>query len=833
MEPFDLRLWPLYAAAGGDLSQPAVIDQVCIDSRRIASPQSLFVALQGQLDGHDFLSNATQQGARFAIVAKQRAMTNPDPKRLTLLHVDSPLAAFQSLAKSYRLWLGSNVRVIAIAGSTGKTMLKDLLQPMIEQTWNTVASPESFNSQIGVALSLMTIKRQHQVALIEAAISKNGEMQILADMIAPDATVVTHIGKKHLSTLGSLDNTAAEFAKLLQFPSQQLWKLIPDSPYLSPFVSNSFDNFYLWNRSCAQLPHAQLLTVEHSLIMPYRLNFPTGQYFTDKITSGFSYCLDLINMAVKAAWLLDVPFDNICNVLRNYTPEPSRTEIWKSPLGSTFINDTYCGDPQSLARSLNFFDYTSEGRKIFVFDGMRGNNHSSSAYKRIGQALHNAAVDLLVTTEPLPDTVLQECQSNTEVVTCAHYQEALSYLAEEIRPNDTVLIKGAKKHSLHSLMEAFNDSITHNQCFINLEAIKSNIDQLRNKLSRSTHLMVIVKALAYGTDDVRIAKFLATCGIDILGVSYVDEGIALKRAGIQQAIFVINAALYEAAKVVKWQLDVGVSDADMIEALAQEAHKQNKSINVHLHVDTGMCRLGCRPENALTLARKIVSSTGLKLTGIMTHFACSEQPHQDSFTLQQTKLFDAAIAELAAAGIHPHWRHAANSAAALRFDFPQYNMARIGLATYGFGSYHPRAQECLQLQPALALMSRIVAINLCQAGETVSYGRSYTVERDQARIAVLPIGYFDGLHRAYRKAEVLIRGHKAPIVGNICMDFTMVDITDIPSATIGDPVLIFGEDEHGCYVAPEEFAHQGASIVHELMTCLGPRIQRIFIHEEK
>lgn len=831
MDPFDLRHWPLFSAAGGDLSKPAIIDQVCIDSRRIASPQTLFVALQGNLDGHDFLAHAAQQGARFAIVAKQRSIVSPDPN-LTLLHVDSPLAAFQSLAKSYRLQLGPNVCVIAIAGSTGKTMLKDLLQLMAENTWSTVASPESFNSQIGVALSLMTIKSQHQIALIEAAISQNGEMQTLAEMIVPDATIVTHIGKKHLTTLGSIHNAAAEIAKILHYPSRQLWNLVPDNPYLSPFVNPHSIDTHLWNRKSAALPHAYFLTNENSLAMPYRLDFPDGQQYIGKITSGFSYCLDLFNMAVKAAWLLKIPCDTICNILHSYFLEPTRTEIWKSALGSTFINDTYCADPQSLVRSLNFFDYATSGRRIFVFDSMRGDNHSPAAYKRIGQALHKSAVDLLVTTTSLPYETLLDCAPDTAIVTCADYHEAISYLAKEIKSDDTVLIKGANKHALNTLMEAFNDSIAHNQCFINLEAIKSNIDQLRRKLSRNTHLMVMVKALAYGTDDVRMAKFLATCGIDVFGVSYVDEGIALKRAGVQQAIFVINAALYEAAKVVKWHLDVGVSDADLIEALAREAHKQSKKINVHLHVDTGMCRLGCRPENALKLARQIVNTPELHLTGIMTHFACSDQPHQDSFTLQQARIFDSAIAELASAGIHPRWRHAANSGAALRFHFPQYNMARIGLAAYGFGSPH-QAQESLQLQPALALMSRIVAINYCQAGETISYGRCYTVERDNTRIAVLPIGYFDGLHRAYSKAEVLIRGRKAPIVGNICMDFTMVDITDIPSAAIGDPVLIFGEDEHGCYVAPEEFAHQGASIVHELMTCLGPRIQRIFIHEEK
>jgi alanine racemase/UDP-N-acetylmuramoyl-tripeptide--D-alanyl-D-alanine ligase len=345
-------------------------------------------------------------------------------------------------------------------------------------------------------------------------------------------------------------------------------------------------------------------------------------------------------------------------------------------------------------------------------------------------------------------------------------------------------------------------------------------------------MMVMVKALAYGTDQVRMSKFLETCQIDILGVSFVDEGVALKCAGVSQSIFVLQAATYEAYKVVKWGLEIGVSDRELIQAVGEEARKQGKKIKVHLHIDTGMGRLGCRLEEALPLAKAVQSQPGLELEGIMTHFACADDPAQDSFTLQQAESFRQIIEQLEKEGIALRWRHAANSSAAVRFHFPHCNMVRIGLAAYGL--YSSKAvQSAVELRLALALTSRIVGINSCKRGETVSYGRSYCVERSMQRIAVLPIGYFDGLHGSYSgKGAVVIHGQKAPMIGKICMDFMMVDITDIPAAAVGDPVLVFGEDEHGSYLSPEELAAQGDSIIHELITCLGPRIERIFIHEE-
>ncbi|NGX42039.1 MAG: Alanine racemase [Chlamydiae bacterium] len=836
MDSYDLRDWSGFVKAGGSPRTPVVIDQITIDSRRIYTHNALFVALPGtRHDGHNFIADAAKAGAKYALV--QKGINIPfDTNGIVLLRVENPLTAFQAITKSYRQKLPC--KVIGIAGSYGKTMVKDLLHAMLSTSKHVAASPESFNSQIGVPLSLLQVDKDHEIAIIEAGISKVNEMDALADLIVPDFSIITHIGRKHITTLGTVDTAAAEMIKLSKSTNEKGWALIPSDDLLQQHLLEIKATKFFWNEKEETLPHARTLSTERTSEVPFRIDFPDGNHYESRITRGHYFYLDLINLAIKAAWLLGISSQDICSTLTNYTPEPMRTEIWQSPGGATFINDTYCSDPQSVDVALRYFDQCHPNeRKIFLFGGMRGDGqYLEKDYNRIGKAIQKAQPELLMLIGKQPyGSLVDEVTSHspkTSISQFSSYAEAIHQLKATIRPNDFVLIKGERKEPLDHLTEAFFGSICTNQCFINLAAIASNLATIRNKLSKSTRVMVMVKAMAYGTHDVRIAKFLDTQGVGILGVSYVDEGIALRNSGVKQSIFTLNAATYEASKVVEWKFEVGVSEREVIQAIALEAAKQNTTIKVHLHVDTGMNRLGCRPEEALTLAKYILTFPSLKLEGIMTHFACADDPADDNFTFQQSERFDSVINELKENGIEIPWHHAANSSGVMRFHFPQYNMARVGLAIYGLKpSKNP--SETLDLRLAISLNSRIVGINVCKKGDTVSYGRNYTVQKDTQRLAVIPIGYFDGLHRNYSsKGCVIIQGIKAPMVGTICMDYMMVDITEIPKASIGDPVLIFGEDEYGNYLSPEELAEKGNSIVYELVTCLGPRIQRIFIHEE-
>lgn len=673
MDPFDLRLWKGFASAGGDMDAPALTDQITIDSQRIASKHALFVPLKGMTeDGHSFIPQASKVGARYALV-RYGWSTHEDLKNLKLLYVEDPLRAFQEIAGTYRRQ--KKCQVVAIAGSYGKTMVKDLLENMLLSTHTVVASPESFNSQIGVPLSLLTITDNHTVALIEVGISHKEEMDILSEMICADFSIITHIGKKHIVTLRDLDTIAHEMLKIVKLPPEKHWAIIPKDPHILKQLKEPRPHHHFWNDYNPELPHSIFTSQEHGSRMPYRVDFPDGNTHFGLITSGFNYFVDLMNITVKAAWLLGGNSSCISETLKNYTPEPMRTEIWKSADGATFINDTYCSDPQSVDAALRrMLSESQNHRKVFVFGGMRGKNIREIEYRRIGKAIHRARIDLLVVYGPHPfDPLIDEVTKlspDTEIIKCSSYKEALTLLQGRIKKNDLVLVKGEHKQSLDSIAEAFNDSICSNQCIINLAAIAENLTRLRNKLPKKTRVMVMVKALAYGTDEVRMAKFLESANVDILGVSYVDEGVALRRASAKQSIFVINAAIYEAAKVVKWGLEIGVSEPSLIEAVANEASRQNKVIKVHLHVDTGMGRFGCRPEVAISLAKLVQDCPHLELEGVMTHFACADNPAQDEFTLLQAKRFDAVIEELKVHGIHPKWCHAANSSACVRFDFP-------------------------------------------------------------------------------------------------------------------------------------------------------------------
>lgn len=806
-----------------------IIDDIAIDSRNIKGKHSLFVALQ---EGHRFVKHAATKGAKYALVKEDYPDENFDSLRL--IRVANPLTTFQDIVSQYRKTMPT--LFVAITGSYGKTMVKDLLLNILNKKFCVTASPDSFNSQIGVPLSVLMVEKQHQIAIIEAAVSKPGEMSTLEKIIAPHFGVLTHIGKKHLSTMGDIQKSVQEFCKLFSNIKNPSWILLPTDPYLRAISSNFSADVSYWPDKSNLLPHASY--EGESIDSKYVIHFPDGSSYSNTIHNGHHYFVDLLNITIKAAWNLGATSKEIIDTFASYIPEPMYKEIWQSPFGTTFVNDSPCSDPLSVESSLrDLHNIAGHGRKVLVFGGLRGSSKGTSQdYKRVGQALSNWPVDrlFLVGDHPYQPLIheIQKSLPSTHVGLCDNHDAALEALRTDAQHDDVILFKGTQRLPFKSLANFFADTSCANICYVNLAAIEWNIKAIRKHLPPQTRLMVMVKAQAYGSDSVRIARFLKQCGIDILGVSYVDEGVGLRRSGITQDIFVINAPPHDAYKIVKWNLQVGVGSHAQIDALKEAAKNSSQKIKVHLHLDTGMSRLGCHEEIALDLAKSIHNSQELELEGIMTHFSCAEDPAHDAFTLEQAAKLDRIIGSIESLGIPLKWKHAANSSAAIRFNFNNYNMVRIGLAAWGLhSSQHVQSQ--LDLRLALSLVSHIEGINICRIGDSVSYGRTYKVERDQQIVGVLPIGYFDGLHRNYSgKGFVKIRGRLAPMIGAICMDYLMVDLTDIPNARIGDPVLIFGQDQFGHFLQPESLAQAGNSIAHELITCLGPRIPRVYIYDE-
>lgn len=797
MELFNLTLWPPFLKQYPNATDS--IDHIVIDSRRVHSSRSLFIALPGnRTDGHHYLDAAAASGCRLCVI--EDTWQGPVPASMLAIRVPSPLRALQEIAAIYRS--SYPAKVIAITGSYGKTMLKDLLQDLISEEFSCVASPESFNSQIGVALSLLMIRPEHKFAIIEAGISLPGEMTHLTQMLKPDHAILTGLGKRQHLTLGGKEQTLSEM-KIL-FDACSGWNAGPKEVAI-PFTNR-------WN-SAASPQHQDGF-----------LCLPSGR----KIAlpdCDHAYYKNLVQMAASAALLCGVSEPVLEKILCRYIPQRMRTEIWQPAAGPKFINDRYCGDPLSIDQGLWQLKRHSQetGKKFFLFSGVRG-QPTQQDYNRIASSIQSFGIHSLhcVGAQPL----------NLPMQQHPDMKSALKAILKEANSQDSVLIKGSEKIPLSTIAEVAHGSLLTSQCTINLAAIKHNIELLRRNLPPQTRMMPIVKAAAYGTQERMLARFLEECGIDILGVAHVDEGISLKRSGARQSIFCLHAAPYEAEKVVDWGLEVGVSSLDCIKTLIEAAELKNAVVKVHLHVDTGMARFGCRPEDALPLARAIHAHPNLHLEGIMTHFVAADDPSHDTFTIEQAGKLTQAIHAIEADGIPIPWRHAANSSATQRLDFPHFNMVRIGLAMYGLVRT-AETRLSSQLRLALSLTTKLAGINLTHKDETVGYGRRWKSESD-SRIGVIPLGYYDGLHRQYsNKAQVMIRGKKVPLVGSICMDYCMCDLSNVPEAEIGDTVLIFGEDDAGHYLAPSELANSGGTIVHELITCLGPRVHRIFIDEEK
>jgi alanine racemase/UDP-N-acetylmuramoyl-tripeptide--D-alanyl-D-alanine ligase len=833
MDTFDIRQWKLAARNGNN---PLYIDDVSIDSRAIHTRHALFFALRGRRgDGHCFVADALRAGACFAIVEKEwQASAEIDEEQL--IRVNSPLLALQDLARCYRASLPA-LQVVAVAGSCGKTMLKDLMGHLFKDS-NAYTSPESFNSQLGVALSILNMPKNTSLAFIEMAATQHKEMERLVHIAQPEIALVTNFYRKRLGTAEIKQTTATEVMSLLKALPPSGFAIIEKDCSLD--LSQISCPIFFWNAESPDLPIVRTIGIASPERLKVGGQFPDGSEAVFTIKGNHSYCIELLSLALKAAWKLQLPNAALIKALQTYQPETMRTEIWKNKSGTSFVNGTYCHTPLSFDASLDDLTaYTrstaasKEGKSILIFGGLRNDKDPLSSSKRLIESIKNHTInEVYAWPQTVGDSLHNYSKGTIPVHSFNTLEEAITAAKSTISPSDVLIFKGPHKIPFDWLIEQIEESPPNTVACINLAAIRSNIELIRAQLKGNARIMVMVKALAYGTDDIRISHFLHTCGIDILGVSYVDEGVAMRKMGVRQSIFTINASENEMKKAAGWNIEVGVSSHPQIIAAIEAAKERNTILKIHLHVDTGMKRFGCSPVEALPLARAIDRSPYLKLEGIFTHFSVADDPSQDTFTIEQAHSLTTTIASLESQGISPTYRHACNSAAAIRFSFDQFNMVRIGLAAYGFHTSEATL-SLLELRPALSLISRIVGFNDGAMGDTVSYGRTHVIKHLKARLAVLPIGYYDGIHRAYsEKGTVLIRGKPAPMVGRICMDYMMVDVTTIPEASVGDHALLFGEDECGAYLPPEKLAASGGSIVHELMTCLGPRVQRLFIYDE-
>lgn len=831
MDPFCLSHWiARYAGDQGliDPINPIWIDQVVVDSRSVSlkslnSPEGpsrscLFVALKGQsTDGHAFLRDAAERGARYAIVQKGfQPPSSPLPATLTLIYVEEPLRALQQIACAYRQ--EKAVKLVAVTGSRGKTLMKDLLvhllTPLSPSSHGIYGSPESFNSQVGVALSLLRMRQMHSIAVIEAGISEPGEMTHLAQMLHPDMALLLNLSPEPGSSLNSLDLLAREKMELLMRVPKKGSVFLPCLPCLQPYYTSLNAQIYSWMDPSIPISVMPTAKPHH-----YQVSLPgIDQPFQMALPA--SYWAQLLSQALCVAFQLGVPSNQLVDQLRTFTPESMETHIWRTTQGVTLINSPYCADPQSIASTMLHLKQAPPAAKRFFFlHGVRAPYDMQATLAYLEHAVEKKQVDKVLLCGL--EATEKEGSVPAGMVRVQDVQEGLNYLARHAQHGDHIACKGSYQLSLETITQAFQDRTPYNVCRIDLSRIAHNIALMLNQLGPSAQLMVMVKALAYGTEAVRMAHFLSECGIRFLGVSFVDEGVALKQAGVTQVVFSLYVAPQEVEKAVRFGLHAAVDSIEMIRALQAEAALQEKKVSVHLHVDTGMRRLGCCPKKALLLAKEIACSPHLVFEGLFSHFVAADMPEEDAFTEEQFRTLQMIYQTLIEDGITPTFMHMGCSASLARLPHLVGNMVRIGLGLYGLDGGGGL--------PALSLHSQIIGLHDCLQGESVGYGRRYRATKDE-KIAVVPLGYFDGIPRNWSgKVSLQVRGVRVPIVGPVCMDYLMLDVTAVCDVEIGDPVLIFGEDGHGGVQSFKELAQEGDSIVHALLAQIGPRIPRIFL----
>lgn len=821
---------------GGELRgafSPLVIDRICTDSRG-AAPGALFVALKGQqTDGHRFLADAFRNGATAALIAADRLASVDLEPTWPVIAVPHPLRGLQALARWHRREYFQ--RVLAITGSNGKTIVKDALKSLLADR-QVLSSPGSYNSQLGLPLAVLSAEKPEPLAILEVGISAPGEMAALEEIARPDYGILTNIGLAHVAAFGSREAIAREKMKLFEHIPPDGWLLLPAAePTLdAPAQKIKCPIHRVGNQTHSRSPVSLTevsLSAEGQVL---ELSVPSQGKRSVTVKTRSPEIITDLHFAASAAHLLAVPLDEIATALDGYTPTSTRMELWSSPQGIRIINDGYSSDPISVHAALRSatLGASRTGRKMFAFAGMRELGASSSReHAQVGAQAAECGFShlFLVGNGELATTAegYRHVLADGNVQQVKSADELKDRLLPLLRPGDTVLFKGPRNAGMVKAVRDLSGAIAQRCLWVNLAAIEGNVARFRRHCGGAVHIVAMLKALAYGTELAQLGSWMSQLGIHHVGVSSANEGVAVRKTGADQDILVFLSEREDVDNLLSYRLTPVIYSAELVDSFAAALAGSGRTLDVHLKVDTGMHRLGVPPAIAVELAQRIRSSGVMRLTGVCTHFASAEDPDSDDFTRGQITAFNQVIAGLKANGFHDLQIHAANTAGAIRFPEAHYNMVRIGLGLYGI--YPSKAaRKVMDLELAVGLTSRITSIQEFAPGDTLGYNRTFTATR-RTKVGIVPFGYDDGLPwRLSGAGQVLVEGRAAPIVGRISMDQMQVDLTDIPGASIGAEVLLYGT-HNGHTLRPEQVSQTAGTIPYELLTRLGERVHRIYI----
>ena len=790
------------------------------DSRKLINAAgAVFFAIRGDRhDGHQYIEEAYQKGIRYFVVEEGVSTVNTPLPEAGILRVKSSITALQQAAS----WLRQQVSfpIIAITGSNGKTIVKEWLGNLLSPHEQVVRSPRSYNSQIGVPLSVWQIGSQHSLGIFEAGISQRGEMQRLAGVLKPNIGIFTNLGPAHSEGFSSRHEKAREKAELFQschtiiycqdhaVVHETLQELYPQKKLIS------------WSFQQEEAPvHVKLQPQKSGTGVELSGLLQGNFYLPFKEAASLENCLH----SIVCYLYLGYPADTLQKGLQNLHALHMRLELKQGVNHSYIIDDTYNNDLAGLQVALEFMQQQKQASRktIILSDILEAGAPPEKLYRQVAVLLKNYGISRLLGIGP---AISQQQQAFGQLPFTAFYPDTESFLDNkpegQIR-SELVLIKGARPFGFERIVKRLQQKIHGTVLEINLDALTHNLNFYRSRLRPGTKLMVMVKAFAYGSGSHEIAHLLQFQKVDYLAVAYVDEGVALRQAGIDIPIMVMNAAPDSFDKLSEYRLEPEIFSLSMLKDLLEWLKSEDKSLMAQLKLDTGMHRLGLVKEDLAEAKQLLLDhQSHLKLSGIFSHLAGADSAEFNDFSHEQARLFQEFTTTLTEGLAYKPLRHLANSAGILRFPEYHFEMVRLGIGLYG-AEVNRIEQEALQ--SISTLKTTISQIKKIRKGESVGYSRSGRAEED-ITLATIAIGYADGFDRRFSNGngKVLINGKLAPVVGRVCMDMTMVDISNT-EAREGDEVIIFGPER-----PITELADSIGTIPYEILTNIGERVKRVF-----
>ncbi len=807
---------------GGKLTGKDIsIRRIVTDSRVSTDPEgSVFFALKGQRhDGHTYIPDLYHSGIRAFVVSelKEEFSALADA---SFISVPDTLAALQQFASAHRRRF--SCPVIAITGSNGKTIVKEWLNFCLAGDYILTRSPKSYNSQLGVPLSVMLLDEGSQLAIFEAGISQPGEMQKLQVILKPDIGIFTTIGEAHQENFQSLRQKVRE--KLVLFKSCPVLIYCHDHDLIREEIQSLSEmkdvRTFTWSikgDGDIQVSHVIRETNKTYFRVSWSgHNIELSIPFTDPASfENAMHCVALL------LWM-HTDVGRISERLNDLPPIAMRLEQKSAINDCTLINDSYNSDINSLSIALDLLNRQTQHQKktVILSDIFQSGKSQPELYSMVASMMQEKGVSRLIGIGASIKANGSHFTGNTEF-----FETTPDYIAAfnpENYSNEAILLKGSRHFEFERIAALLEQKKHTTRIEVNLGALAHNLNYFRSLLKPGTKTMVMVKALSYGSGRHEIANVLQFQRVDYLGVAFADEGMSLRQAGITLPIIVMNPEPESFDVMIRHRLEPEVYSFRILDMFNQ-ALGRNQEIGypVHIKIDTGMHRLGFAPAETRKLGDELSRLRSMKAATVFSHLAGSDEETHDAFTRQQVDIFTNASGQLIEALDYPVIRHILNSSGIERFPEAQFEMVRLGIGLYGISNVAPE-----KLRNVSTLKSTVLQVKPVFPGDTVGYGRKGVIGRP-SEIAIVPVGYADGINRKLGNGSgrFLVKGLPVPIIGNVCMDMTILDVTGI-HAKEGDEVIIFG-DEHPV----TDLAGTLETIPYEILTSISERVKRIYLYE--